>query len=202
MLFFIAGVGCVLGGAILFLRAQQAYGAAPEELVACPDIFPVGEQSNKTQMITAISGGVVHPGMYSLPVGARVGDIVEAAGGFSSGADPLFVEHQVNLAQQLTDGEGVYVPTSSDTDLSTRCEEYLAFQAPSKSVVSSESTELTGLVSINTASIEQLDTLPGIGEKRAEAIVEGRPYSMLHELVERKVVTESVFADIESLIQL
>ena len=111
-----------------------------------------------------VAGAVVHPGVYALPDGSRVCDAVEAAGGFAEGADA----DAINLAEPVLDGCKVTVPTVGETlQMATS----MGVQ-PAGSTGSGASS--TGLVNINTATAEELQTLPGVGESIAAAIVEDR----------------------------
>lgn len=104
-----------------------------------------------------VSGAVAHPGLYRLRPHARVVDAVAAAGGFADGADT----DAVNLARDVTDGEQLHVAREGEsTD-----------QTPSGSGSGSGSD---ALVDLNTAGIDELDTLPRIGPALAERIVSWR----------------------------
>jgi competence protein ComEA len=101
-----------------------------------------------------VGGAVTNPGVYQLPVGSRVEDAIEAAGGML----PEAYTEIVNMAGPLTDGRKVLVPLK-----------------PAESEYGS-STEATvgdsgGLININTADKAALMTLPGIGETKANAII-------------------------------
>lgn len=98
-----------------------------------------------------VCGAVVNPQVVELPEGSRAQDALEAAGGFATDAH----EEYINLAQKVADGEKLYFPTREEAEA---WEE----EAQNKKL---------GLVNINTAGLEELMTLPGIGESRAKDIL-------------------------------
>ena len=112
-----------------------------------------------------VSGAVAKPGVYKLGADdARVTDAIEAAGGLSDDADRA----RINLAQKLNDGEKVYVPRIGE-DLGI--DSQLASKLPAES---SLDTSHRGLVNINTADETTLQTLSGVGEATAKAIIKER----------------------------
>lgn len=104
-----------------------------------------------------ICGAVKHPGVYDFTDGARLCDAVKAAGGFKKSASRT----SVNLARLLVDGEQIIIPTKKQAASSEKASFEAAF--PDK-----------GLVNLNTASKEELMSLSGIGESKADAIMEYR----------------------------
>lgn len=100
------------------------------------------------EVVVAVSGRVHHPGLLRLPAGSRVADALEAAGGALPGTDLS----QLNLARRLTDGELVVVGA----------------------VAVNGSPPGDGLVNLNTATVEDLDRLPGVGPTLAQRIVDYR----------------------------
>src|SRR3954451_31137 len=106
-------------------------------------------------VVVHAAGAVVHPGVYRVPVGARVIDVVDAAGGPAPDAD---VNH-LNLAAVVADGSQIYVP---------RVGEAVVASAGSATAVPS------GPLDLNTATLEQLDELPGVGPATAKAIIAER----------------------------
>lgn len=123
-------------------------------------------------LVVHVAGAVGHSGVYRVPAGSRVVDVVQVAGGLAADAQP----DAINLAAPVTDGERVYVPR-------------LGEPLP---VVGGPSTTGAppGPVDLNTASADQLDELPGIGPATAAAIVAHReqfgPFSSVDDLADVK----------------
>lgn len=111
-----------------------------------------------TQLVVDVKGAVEKPGLYTLEAGARVNDAVEAAGGLTSQADPK----SVNLAQKLSDEAVIYV-ASKDENVS------VVSNTTASSAMSQEGNE--SKVNLNTATEADLQTISGIGAKRATDII-------------------------------
>lgn len=129
-----------------------------------------GQQENAVPVSATIavyvSGAVESPGVYEIAEGSRVRDAIEAAGGMTFDA----ASGAVNLARKVSDGEQVAVPTQEQADSGLPVSKADA-SAASAAGVSSGSA---GLVNINTAGVEELDSLPGVGPATAQAIVDER----------------------------
>ena len=153
---------------ILMILCMTGCGAADEAIVLIPETESVEEmadlesvekeaESMETKVkniYVYVCGAVNSPGVVELPSGCRAEEALRLAGGMTAEADPFYV----NLAETVTDGQKLYFPTVSEAeDLET------AAKAAEE-----------GLVNINTASAEELCTLPGIGASRAEDIVRYR----------------------------
>lgn len=130
-----------------------------------------------------VSGEVVRPGVYSLDGEPRVNDAIDAAGGFTDDADSGLI----NLALHVRDGSKVVVPASNagvDQDRSTQpttsdTEPESSTQGnTSPNASSTENT--TGPIDLNSASRDQLIDLPGIGEVRADSIIEWRANNLIN----------------------
>ena len=156
---------CLIIGMGLFWMSRQ--GEEVEEAatsLAETTILPQ-EVEDKTTVSTVIyvdvKGEIHHPGVYQMKAESRVKDLIEAAGGFT----PLADDQKLNLAQLLEDQMVIVVPKKGEEVNSE------LVQAPTsqKKEVGKE-----GKVNINTATVEELKTLKGIGEKKAEAIIEYR----------------------------
>ena len=156
---------CLIIGMGLFWMSRQ--GEEVEEVTASlseTTILPQ-EVEDKTTVSTVIyvdvKGEVYHPGVYQMKAENRVKDLIEAAGGFT----PIADDQKLNLAQLLEDQMVIVVPKKGEEVNS----ELAQTQMPQKKEVGKE-----GKVNINTATVEELKTLKGIGEKKAEAIIEYR----------------------------
>ncbi|MEK4340189.1 helix-hairpin-helix domain-containing protein [Brevibacillus sp. FSL K6-6036] len=123
-----------------------------------------------------VKGKVKHPGLYALEPGARVADAIEKAGGTLPDGD---VE-RINLAEKLTDGSAILIPVKG---AASACSQQDVASAVSPSASASASGSGSGSaspsaagkgVNVNTATLEELMTLPGVGESRAKAILEYR----------------------------
>jgi competence protein ComEA len=145
--------------------------------------------ASQAMLVVEVAGAVAHPGVYSLPLGSRVEDAIKAAGGYSPDVDPRQAEAQLNLAAKLTDAETIRVPRRGDGSA-----------LPSGGGTAAASH---GPLDLNTATAEQLDTLPGVGPATAQKIIaarEQKPFKSVNDLVTRKVVTASVLAKFRSLV--
>ncbi len=117
------------------------------------------EDTEESEIYIHVCGCVKKPGLYRLHSGARTQEAVDAAGGFSEKAN----QTAWNLAEVLQDGMQVYIPSKDEA------KEALNEEPSSKKDLSASQKEST--VNINTASKEELMTLPGIGESKAAAII-------------------------------
>ncbi|HEM5108676.1 TPA: helix-hairpin-helix domain-containing protein [Streptococcus suis] len=112
-----------------------------------------------SQLVVDVKGAVAKPGLYTLEEGSRVNDAVDAAGGLTSQADPK----SINLAQKLSDEAVVYV-ASKDENISV-------VASTTTSSAMSQEEKNTSLVNLNTATEADLQTISGIGAKRATDII-------------------------------
>ena len=117
------------------------------------------EEPVEQDLITVdVKGAVIAPGIYDLPVGSRVNDAVQKAGGLTDQAD----SKSLNLAQKVSDEALVYVPTKGEE----------ASQQSGSGATSSTSKEKK--VNLNKASLEELKQVKGLGGKRAQDIIDHR----------------------------
>ncbi len=147
-----------------------------------------------------ISGAVVKPNVYEVTPGARMKDVIDLAGGFSKEANTAYVARHFNLAKTVADQEKIYIPTKEDTlqeDFSIHSQ-----TIESTANISPTLEENTTRISINIATEEELDILPGIGPTTAKKIIENRPYTAVEELLSKKVTSQSTFNKIKDMVKL
>jgi len=144
-------------------------------------------------VIVHVSGKVRKPGVYRLPPGSIVADAIAIAGGAAADADL----DRLNKAVDLQDGSQVYVPRRGETRSSPPdpAGSALVTAVPPVRAASSSSQ-----IDLNTAALEELDKLPGIGPALAQRIVEGRPYGAIEELLRVKGIGHAVYDEIKDLI--
>ena len=158
--------GTVIAGVLLILLSIGALVPKKEEAVEEAEAVMTTVLAEKTEENTTqetvifvdIKGEVKKPGVYQMKVGDRVKDAIDAAGGLTAEAD----SQKVNLAQKVEDQMVIVVPKVGEEA------EAIPAGATSKEVAKE------GKVNINTATVEELKTLKGVGEKKAEAIIEYR----------------------------
>jgi competence protein ComEA len=147
----------------------------------------------KPMLVVEVAGAVAHPGVYSLPQGSRAADVIAAAGGYAPDVDPRQVEAQLNLAAKLQDGQVVRVPRRDEGSAASGP----ASAAASAAAAGASAAAGGGLIDLNSATAEQLDTLPGIGPATAAKILASReqqPFASVDDLVTRKVVAAATLA--------
>lgn len=156
----------VVGGILLILVGVGGLFSQKEESVEEIEAVVTTVLAEKTEVSTTqetvifvdIKGAVKNPGVYQMKVGDRVKDALEAAGGLTDEAD----SQKVNLAKRLEDQMAIVVPKVGEE----------AEEIPAGETRKEATKE--GKVNINTATVEELKTLKGVGEKKAEAIIEYR----------------------------
>ena len=166
-----AGLGLVLGGFFLLkpvaqTPAKQSNLQTEVTTVSKDSASEKEEKSQKSEteevvekdLITVdVKGAVKSPGIYDLPVGSRINDAVQKAGGLTDNAD----SKSINLAQRISDEALVYVPTK---------EEATSQEAHSNASNTKENKK----VNLNKASLEELKQVKGLGGKRAQDIIDHR----------------------------
>ena len=207
----VAWMGSSASRQVIIERGSQAGQGADQGLAAdtsppitedgaagAPDSQDAGDTASAPEdageLIVDVGGAVRHPSVVTLSAGSRVRDAIEAAGGLSDDADTT----QINQAAPVADGEKVYVPHRGE-----------AVVAPTGSGNASQVDGASGSVSdrqvnINTATVSELDELPGIGPAIAQSIVDDREengaFSSPEDLMRVSGIGEKKYEKLASLI--
>lgn len=189
----VIGMALVIVAVIAFCGGNlyQEWRAEGEGLTLVQEDATAGEtaadstapENASGEVVVHVAGAVSSPGVYTLPADSRVDDAVRAAGA-TADADLS----QLNLAQKLADGQKITVPVAG------------AAPADGSSAATTADSDNGGLININTATQEELETLPSIGEVRAQAIITYREehggFRTIDELKEVSGIGDKIFADI------
>lgn len=158
-------------------------------------------KEEKSKIIIHVSGAVVNEGIVELEEKARVADAIEAAGGVTEDA----YMRDINLASLLEDGMKVYIPTKEEVMQKEENSDYII---GSNNIIGNNNVESkkSGKVNINTATKEELDTLPGVGESTANKIIsyreENGKFKSIEEIKEVSGIGDSKFEQIKDLIEI
>lgn len=164
----------VVGGRLLLAGDGDAtrQATATTAALTAGELVPVtgvASGPEPTLLVVHVAGAVRHPGLYELPEGSRVDDAIRAAGG----ARRTAVLDLLNLAAPVVDGQQVLVPARGSPGDAAESAAVAPAGPPAP-------------VSLNSASVEQLDTLPGVGPVTAQKIVDYRtehgPFASIEEL--------------------
>jgi competence protein ComEA len=180
----IAAAGALVAGS-LALVAFIALGTGGGGVEVVGPGASASAVASVPQVIVQVGGAVAHPGLYSLPAGSRVEDAIRAAGGYSPDVDPRQAELRLNLAAKLSDAQSIVVPRVGE------------------SASAAATSAAGGPIDLNTATAEQLDSLPGIGPVTAAKIIAARaeqPFASVDDLVDRKIVSASTLAKLRDLV--
>lgn len=158
---------------------QEASGSAASE-----------SAMTQASIVVDVEGAVSAPGLYALPADSRVGDAIQAAGGLAADAQL----GAANLAQKLSDGEQVIIPTIEDAQEAT----------PGSTGVTESSVRKDGKININTAGAEELQELSGVGPALSERIIAYREangrFARIEDLQNVSGIGETRFANIKDKI--
>lgn len=182
-LFVVAGL---LAAGVAAVLLWSGSGPTPDVVPAVePKIVSAAEEPTE-EVIVDVAGKVARPGIVALPVGSRVVDALEAAGGAKKGVDTS----ALNLARVLVDGEQILVGLPA------------ADSAGGADGIGGEA----GKVRLNTATASQLEELPGIGPVTAAAIIawreENGPFTAVDDLIEVSGIGEATLAKLRPLVML
>lgn len=169
------------------LNVSEDWQAESEESLKI-SMQPEVTEVSQSKIYVDVCGAVVNPGVYQAEEGARVYQLIQMAGGIL----PEGAGNGINQAATVMDGEQLYVPFQS---------EMVSGVADLESKDSGESG-----VNINTAGVEELMTLPGIGESKAQAIIQYREehgkFQTIEELMNITGIKNGVYEKIKELVRI
>jgi competence protein ComEA len=177
----VAAVACVALAAGGWWVSRPA--PAPPEIALPSAAAPAAAE--RIEMVVHAAGAVMRPGVYRVADGARVADLIDAAGGPTPDADL----DRLNLAAGVRDGEQIYVPRIGEPGTA----------APGSAAADD------GIVDLNTATSVELESLPGIGPATARAILDWReqhgPFTSVDQLLEVRGIGDAKLAAIRDQVR-
>lgn len=157
-----------------------------------------GNNGVSRPLVVYVCGEVRKPGVYELDEGSRILDAIMAAGGYTKDAG----DDYLNLACMVSDGDKVYVPSKEEIENGSAAGLDSGIQ--NASVTGSGNSTQGGLININTATAEELMTLPGIGASKAEKIIAYREqngrFSAIEDIMQISGIKEGMFNKIKDRI--
>lgn len=172
------------------IQKLNVSGKSAEEIIEEPEISSQPETTKicKKDIYVYVCGAVVNPGVYKAEEDARVYQLIQMAGGIL----PEGAQNHINQAAPVTDGEQLYVPFQSEVETNV---------IDSKGQENGEKG-----VNINTAGLEELMTLPGIGESKAQLIIQYREehgaFQNIEELTNIPGIKSGVYEKIKELVRI
>lgn len=190
-LYVLLGVmaGFVLAGTLVFVSRAPA----GESIILEP-------APTQAPIAVHVIGAVPRPGLYEFSDGARVQDAIDAAGGLLASANA----NALNLAALLEDGQQLDIPYGDGQASDAPVNSFELPGATQEPFDDSSNTSNTELININTASLEELDSLPGIGPTTAQKIIDYReangPFSVIEDIENVSGIGPATFENIKDLI--
>jgi competence protein ComEA len=169
---------------------------------AAPPVPPAAMATPSVTVVVHAAGAVARPGIYRLPEPARVDDVVTAAGGLAADADP----DVLNLAARVGDGERIFVPKRGQSPPGVVVGSTGSAPVPASAVVGDKAVPpAAGVVDLNTATAEQLDTLPGVGPAIASRIIDARTrlgrFRSVNQLLDVPGIGEAKFSQLRARVK-
>lgn len=158
-----------------------------------------------------IKGEVISPGIYKLKEGSRVIDVINASGGLTENANTTVI----NLSKKITDEMVIIIYSNSQVEDFSKtkeienqvidsCNQVDENSLHNDACISKDNNQPTGKISISNASLEELMTLPGVGEAKAKSIIEYRnsngPFISIEDITKVSGIGDNLFAQIKEYI--
>lgn len=184
----------VLGGLFFILKttakAEYVYNLNAEEIKKVLE-----DQSSDIvddqKILVDVGGQVLSPGVIHIQEGSSLIDAITSAGGFGQNADMYYVQRYLNLAIKVEDRQKIYIPSKEET-----------IKDSSWYGSNTSSDVKTDKININTANLDELTSLPGVGEVTAQKIIDGRPYKAVESLMEVSGIGDATYKKFEHMIQI
>ena len=139
------------------------------------------EQNYLFKKFVYISGGVNNPGVYEITKDdLRLVELIQEAGGLSENVDKDKMNQSFNLSSIVKDSDHIFIPI--------------------KSISPNNNSSNSDLININSASLSELDSLPGIGPSTAQKIIDARPFTSIEELQDVSGIGDAKYEDIKDLV--
>jgi competence protein ComEA len=168
----------IIAGLVVAITALFVMRGSSQEVIAAPAPLEIESIAQQTLMVD-VAGAVVNPGVYSLPLNARVVEAIKAAGGLKKGADTS----DINQARILKDGEQIYVYPAA---------------LSGNGGVNRPAIRKNGPIMINRATVKDFESLDGIGPVLANRIITYRksngPFTAIEDLLKVPGIGQSKFA--------
>lgn len=191
-LYFTLSVAVAVGG--IFYTLSSGGSQPSVASTATPSYSPVAVPAPTlpATIVVDIAGKVAHPGILTLPQGSRAADAIKAAGGALKGVALT----DINLAEVMTDGEQIVVGAPQVTTSSLKS---------SKSKSGKKGKITSGTININSATLDQLEELPGVGAVMAAKIVAYRlahgPFTVITDLSKVSGMGKSKYSNLKNFIR-
>lgn len=201
----------VVSGVILIVVVLVAiFGFKKEEVIEEPLIAdaPISTKEESKEVLeyyyVDIKGEVNNPGVYKINSDSRVIDVINAAGGLKENANTRYI----NLSKKIEDEMNIVIYSNNEIEtfkekevliMPCECEKI----ENDSCIENNTNEEVTGLININTATLEELMNLNGIGEAKAKAIIEYREnklFESIEELNEVKGISDAIYSKIKDFI--
>jgi len=190
-----AAIACAIAAFILAAGNGEGTvtveGGTPLAIDGRPGPSAWSGAGDASELVVEIVGAVPAPGVYRLPAGSRVGDLVQLAGGYGPRVDTARAEQELNLAAPLRDGDHLRVPSRDDVA------DGGASDGPGTGATAG------GLVDLNRATQSELEALPGVGPATADKIIGAReeaPFAAVEDLRSRDILGEKTFEKLRDLV--